>query len=741
MFSKIFFCIEQIYITKLLIDLNKSNFFSRVISRVVMLRCQDFIKLMEKYLKDNLNISLEIKRNVQKLKDYYRINCLRQRNKLSGHMQDIEFFERINLWQEIDIDKISHIFESMFNTYKLLESQELVPFKENYYSMLESKVSEIIRYNDQNDIEKTPMMSVDSFAIARYNNSGLLNFHPLHDKCGMIQALNLLLKYEIGFLSILSFQKEFEIWIRSLIIIDVINMLDNLFTRSEIPETSKMYNKGLDLILKESGFSNSLEIMDTFMSNCKLKDKYSDLRRLRNKMCCHLDIDIDLEDYKKEILNYNLTVLLDRYNVLEELFIKVCKSEFILGTYIIPPTPLKDIEIVSNFSENKPFDPNLIPQKNFFVKEGPPKDFSFYLNELSVESEKINNDVSNFFSKAFVGPDIDRKISIEGKVLEYRKAHKFVEDCLLDKNISVKTKLKFLKIINNSKNGYPEQLLYILMTTYNSIRESRILTINYLYQFGEMLAGINNALFQLLKKENIENDKDFVIFYYSILSLLKIHVQNINHKKKIAENEYSLFIKKRIGNTAKRKVITSIFLFSELMFNPELSAYFEKFKEIYISFFQSVIVSNIDGLLKEYSTKMSEKEREFFLKAIDNNNLIFILYNIAKKIEESGSGYYKIFYELAINFFKFNYNDDSHIEYLAYSFYKIEKFDISVQYYDQLIRRNPERYEYFFRSLELFVSIKDPIRFEQYKNKMLDRYNMKNEDIKKLRELEKEMNL
>jgi len=743
----IFFCVEQIYLTNELIKTNVSNFYSRVFARVIILRCQDFIKLSKRYIKSHKELPSTIEAKLNDLENYYTGIYLRQRNKLSGHVQDIEFWERNTLWLDIESEKLNTLFNKTISFYKMLTDQDdYIELNEINYKIPEDIKLKLNEYNGLNDIENKPMMSSDAFSMTRYNTGGIIYVHPVQDKCGVILALNIILKYEVGLISILRSNSNLSLWVKIIIIIDMISLLDNLFTRPEISPNSIMYNKGLDTILIENDFTKSNKIVNDFKDTFDLNENYSKLRHLRNKIGGHIDIDINLEEYKERIMNLDMDILLDRYNVLSDLFNKICMSDFRLKIFNISPTSMKGVTQVESSAHVKPFDETLIPTQHFKVLDFKSEDdYNKYLELLSVENGRIPEEILDFFRMAFERSDVEEKIVFEkNQIIEYRKAHKFIEYSLSDVDISIATKLKLLEIINYAKNGFPNQLLYILLSTFDSNKDERVLKINYLFQLGEIGNYKNNKIFELLKRENIEGKSDFIIFYYSILSILKINIchdgiENFNHKNPITENEYTKFVKANIGDTPKRKVITSLLLASEMVFNTRLVLYLEKFRELLLAFFHSTIILNINGFLSEYSTSINDKEREDISQELKTNQLTFIFILLARKIEESGNDYYKLFYGLFIQLFRFYSGHDIHLEHLAYAHYKIEEYEGAIYCYNLLVKKNPENYYYFLRLLEVYSILKNKSEFIRYKKILLTRYEIKDKEKDYINELEKDI--
>lgn len=708
--KKIHFCVTQIIRIKNLVEILDSDFFARVISRKIIVRIDDFIDLTRIYNNSAVTDSVfkkNLKKQLNELDNEFK-NCLiLQRHKFSAHIQDLEFGLRIDSWANISYKNIIFFHNKIIEIYELLKNQPyFIPINTNDFALSRKIINKIQAVVKDKDIESSPMASTDILAMTRFNSSGaMIPCHPIQDKVLTLNSIVIMLDFEIELYKCLE-DMQYKYVLQTLIINDIISFVDNIITPLSNNSTSpnNSTDKGLDELL------DNRDILDKFLHNFNL-DTLAELRIIRNKLGAHIDRKDLLKDIIGLLEHHNFDNTIAIYNNFLNILYKICNNTFHLKHLTLPPTKMHGCLEVSHK-----------PEKTFFVN--PKVETSFikkdinnialyknYLNKLFVEKNNDEyEDIRHFFYDALAHSEIVETVFFDNKILELTKAHKFFLTRLQGSMISDRKRI-ILKLLNDCSNGYPTQLVYILVTTYNGNKLTN-LTKEYIAHLGDISHNYSESAMAMLT--NFLNSEDINIEYFTLLSLLKIDIKDrgikcVNKKLKIVENESSRIIKKRLDNYKPFfKVFVSILLSSEMLFNPTLGIGQKFFKELYFDYFENIFLSNIQ--LLELSFTENEISTIKDLKAKNLLSDIFII--IAEKFGEQNES--QVFYTaIANNLLKLNFKHLPFVEHLAYSKYKIGNIHEAVEIYERLVQQNPDIIEYRIYLLDYYIEKKDLTSFNK----------------------------
>jgi hypothetical protein len=119
--SHLRYCEQEINLTSRLVKLNNSDFFKRGISRYLIIRLDDFIKIGRQV--NNASIrNKPIKRALNDIADMYALFAKSQRDKMGAHFQWLDYLEQMNSWSEINLDKVDYFQQEVARIYTMLPS-------------------------------------------------------------------------------------------------------------------------------------------------------------------------------------------------------------------------------------------------------------------------------------------------------------------------------------------------------------------------------------------------------------------------------------------------------------------------------------------------------------------------------------------------------------------------------------------------------------------------------------------
>lgn len=720
--KKIHFCITQIIRIKNLIEVIESDFFARVVSRKVIVRIDDFIDITRRYNNSTVTDGV-LKRNLKTKLNELNIefeNRLRlQRHKFSAHVQDLEFGLRIDSWANISFENIVFFHDKIIEIYELLENQsDYILINTSDLVLSKQEINKIHTIVKNKDIESSPMISTDILAMTRFNSSAMIPGHPIQDKVLTLNSIVIILNFEIELYKCFE-NIDYKYLLQTLIINDIISFIDNIITPEYIDDT------GLDELLENK------DILDKFLTTFNL-NTLADIRMIRNKLGAHVDRTDAFEDLIGLLENNNFENTLSSYKNFLNIFYKICNNVFYLKHLTLPPTKMQGVLEVSQKPE-KTFFKNVQVNTEFVKKDINDIDlYKEYLKKLFIDTNNDEyEDIRHYFYDALAHSEVAKTVIFDNKNLELKKAHEFFISQLNSGKATDKKRV-ILKLLSDCSNGYPEQLVYILTSTYN-INKLTNLTKEYIVHLGDISHKHSDSAMLMLT--SFFNSKDINIEYFTLLSLLKIDIKNrgidcYNKKLKIVENEYSEIIKERIGSyNPLFKVFMSMLLSSEMIFSHMLGNYQKFFKELYFDYFEDVFFKDIESLGLEFT----DDERQNLKEAKNGNHLSNIFLLIAEKLEDDKA---QLFYQaIANNLLKLNFTHLAFVEHLAFAKYKTGNIDEAVEIYKKLVDQNPDVVEYRIQLLNYYLEQKDLEAFNNEVQYLEDTFRLTDEQVDTLNKI------
>ncbi|MGE4456840.1 MAG: tetratricopeptide repeat protein [Arcobacteraceae bacterium] len=720
--KKIHFCVAQIIRIKKLIEIIESDFFARVISRKIIVRIDDFIDITRRYNNATVTdrvLKRTLKTKLNEINTEFENRLKLQRHKFSAHIQDLEFGLRIDSWANISYENILFFYDKIIETYDLLENQaNYIPININDLEISQQEINKIQELVKEKDIENNPMVSTDILALTRFNSGAMIPGHPIQDKVLTLNSIVIILDFEIEIYKCFK-HLDYKYLLQTLIINDIISFIDNIIPPGNSSEI------GLNELLENR------DILDRFLNTFNL-EALEDIRNIRNKLGAHIDRDALFEELIELLENHNFEKTLSIYKNFLNIFYKICNETFYLKGLTLPPTKMQGVLEVSHKPE-KTFFENVQIDTAFIKKDiNDVELYKEYLNKLfiGISNDKYE-DIRHYFYDALAHSEVFKTVTFDNKKLELKKAHEFFIS-KLKSSISPDKKRIILKLLSDCSNGYPEQLVYILTSTYN-INKLTSLTKEYIVHLGDISHKHSNSAMLMLI--GFLNSKDINIEYFTMLSLLKIDIKSrgidcVNKKLKIVENEYSRVIKERINSyNPFFKVFISMLLSSEMVFNPMLGDYQKFFQELYFDYFEDIIFENINLL----DVNITDDEMKILKEAKTGNYLSNIFLLLAEKFEDDKS---ELFYQaIANNLLRLNFAHLPFIEHLAYAKYKVGQLNEAVEIYKRLVDQNPDVVEYRIQLLNYYIEKKDSLAFDSELKYLENTFSLTDEQLKVLNQI------
>lgn len=336
--EKLKFIAEEMQIAFFIAKNITDSFVARTIARHIVVRAENFIQHARGLLKPLRAAGYQVSEFHASKEAYasaFEEYFSAARHKLGAHVQDLDFGKRIELWNDIEIVKISFFVEGAQEIYRDLRRLSLpnyVAYTEPPELTNQVVLEALHRY--QRDIENRNgiELGTDPLALTRPNTTALLNATPVHSRAGQLVLIRRWVAMQDDLLQKVITQPRIARLLKARIITDIVSFCDCLVTRPAVAGAPQEMD-GLDKLIALSGESSA--VIDDFVSTSNFMDELWTARSIRNNIGSHVDIDttVTLANLLANLDSYDVYEALHFYKRVEAAFTKTCFQILFLKMY------------------------------------------------------------------------------------------------------------------------------------------------------------------------------------------------------------------------------------------------------------------------------------------------------------------------------------------------------------------------------------------------------------------------
>lgn len=451
-------------------------FLTRTIARHILIRAENFIE-HARGLRRPLNDAGYDTRAFHKTKEAYALVFEEYfklaRHRLGAHVQDFDFGKRIELWNEIEIVKVSYFVDGAREIYQNLAGLALpgyVAYAEPAAVSDPSLAQTLGQIQRSIDARNWVEMGTDPLAMTRGNTAAVLNTTPVHARAGQLALIRRWITLQLDIREKLIAYPAISRIFKARIITDIVSFCDCLVTRPVTPGALQAMD-GLDKLVQAEGQSSAP--IDSFVVASHFETELATARAGRDTVGAHLEIDetYSLATLLADLDRYDLVKVLAFYQRVAAAFTKLCFTILFLRMYAADGSRLYGVSM--SHSAAKPYaEGAALPQAA--PPEPPPiNDENAYRKNLTRwldGDEHQKGDARAFFWSAFMGSDVAEVIRETERLgggerywsHDFRKAHAFLLSTLNDglSDFDFKGVLDF---ILSCRNGAPYLLAEVLV--------------------------------------------------------------------------------------------------------------------------------------------------------------------------------------------------------------------------------------------------------------------------------------
>jgi hypothetical protein len=451
-------------------------FFARTIARHILVRAENLIahaRGLRRPLRDagfDTNAFHTAKEAyATEFEKYFKV----ARHKIGAHVQDFDFGKRIELWNDIEVVKLSYFVDGAREIYEGLAALTVpgyVPYAVPA-ELSDPKIVGILHQIQRSlDARTWVEMGTDSLAMARGNTSAVLNTTPVHARAGQLALIRRWIALQLELRGKLAAYPAIARLFKERIVTDIVSFCDCLVTRP-VAAGALQAMDGLNKLVQAENQSSAA--IDDFVSASHFETDLAATRRVRDKIGAHLEIDEaeTLPMLLADLNAFDLDKALAFYARVAAAFNKQCFAVLFLRMYAADGARLYGVTMAH--SAVKPFagvaepTPAAPPAPPLINNE---QEYAKNLRRWLDGDENQKGTARDFFWKAFMGSDIIEDLKetehfgsgARYHQHQFRKAHQFLLDALNDGQSDFDFK-GILDLVMSCRGGAPYPLSEVLV--------------------------------------------------------------------------------------------------------------------------------------------------------------------------------------------------------------------------------------------------------------------------------------
>lgn len=473
--EKLRFIVDDLQIALHLANHAPDAGIARMLARHILIRAFDFIDHARGLRKPLAQAGFDVA-EFHRTKEAYAAAFdeyfVRVRHRLGAHVQDLDFEERLALWNDIEVVKADYFVDGAREIYVhlgTLNPPGYAPFvrpPELDDAALASRL-EALRLEARR--EARPEMASDSLALTRSNTVTALNTTPVHQRAAQLALLRRWVKDQKRYLEHLAEHPRVRRILRARLITDIVSFADCLTTRPVAPDAPQAM-AGLDDLIREGG--QSAAPLEALRRVIDVESVLTEPRTVRNKIGGHLDIDpaTAVPALVARLDQFDLESSLRLFDRFEAAFIKACRGVIYLVGYIADGHRMRGVLGVTGPTAT-PFNPS---RPDARIELAPPVfDLATYQAQLMQwrgGDPEAQADAKAYFYDAFNhAPEttcINREESLglgaRYHQIHLRTSHQFIADALAAASDD-QTVGEIVELVSSAARGSPLALTEILL--------------------------------------------------------------------------------------------------------------------------------------------------------------------------------------------------------------------------------------------------------------------------------------
>jgi len=354
--NKMRLCIQEMKFCKSIIDCKGEvdEWCAHLFAIYITIRMDDFTKIVGKHIPKTDGKREYFMEVLTRYNDGYRsvrdkLGAHFQNPKETGDVTDIELQQRLSIYSSLDYDGICNLVDIALLLFEIVcedasEDMALEPAASN-------DLMEVTAHCHDIYMDDVAHLGVDAFAISGKNTGVMFTCSAAQQKAQLLKSLQLMTQTVCGFCCLTFNDDNTKRLFKRYFITLVINFYDNFVTRN-IPDTADQYDEAFDKLIGNLGTKTQpkeeLEkLLVDLVSKRQLTPRVEKLRKVRDKVCSHLDLDMTLDDLNQLLDDTGMDSITELYHDIDVSWEYLLRHVFLLRMVAIPArSPLYGSEFV-----------------------------------------------------------------------------------------------------------------------------------------------------------------------------------------------------------------------------------------------------------------------------------------------------------------------------------------------------------------------------------------------------------
>jgi len=545
--EKLRFIISEMQLALMLAKHAPDDFIARALARHILVRAENYIEHVRR-LRNVLNAAGFNTHDFHTRKEIYARSFEEYfktvRHKLSAHVQDIDFGKRIELWNDVEINKTGYFVDGAKEIYESLATLGIpgyVPYAAPADLTDPALLAILKSYQGSADNRIRAEIGVDPLAMTRSNTVAMMVTGDAQQRAGQLVLIRRWIRSQREFMAQVEGYLNVVRILKARIITDIVSFYDGLVTRRVAPGALQEMD-GLDTLLSAAGQDASA--IGKFVTESTFDTALQAARQVRDHGGAHLEIDeaLTLADLIKEIDGFDLPDALAFFERVTQLFTKVCHEVLFLRMYAVDGQRLYGVTPnafrITPFDDRKLSSPTAVPPTIPRYDDGElyREALNSWLRGDDVERQNARQYFWNAFLHSATAEEITEEEALGGGTRFHRHhlrtAHQFMIDALgsgqLDSVLG-----EALELLLSCRSGDPYSLAEILIRWDGPIAQRNERTICYC--LGETARWPHQTVKDYLLGR-ARGALDWNVRFNALLALFKIFVRSegpnrINNKR------------------------------------------------------------------------------------------------------------------------------------------------------------------------------------------------------------------
>ncbi len=626
--EKLKFIVEEMQLAFHLAMHLTEPFVARTLARHILIRAENFVEHARGLRKplndagyDTRDFHIAKEAYASAFEEYFKAS----RHRLSAHVQDFDFGKRIELWNDIEIVKISFFVDGAQEIYRRLAPlnlPEYVVYADPPELADPTVLDTIHQFQRAMDSRNWIEMGTDSLAMTRNNTAAVLNTTPVHARAGQLALIRRWIAMQVGLLDKFAAHLRIARILKGRIITDLVSFCDCLVTRP-VSIGAPQAMDGLDKLITANGQSSAP--IDNFIAASNFQAELQTARAIRDTIGAHLEIDdaYTIASLLAGLDAYDLGQGLSFYKRVGAVFTKTCHSILFLRMYAADGRRLYGVSAsqapaVPYAGNNVAGPPAPLGPPPINDEEAYPKNLTRWLDGDDAQK----GDARQFFSDAFAGSQSVETIEEverfgEGEHIsrhEFRKAHQFLSSMLSD-GLSDFDFKGILDLILSCRSGWPYPLAEVLVRYGRDASVFRQWLI--CYALGEIGSAPHASTCEFLEARALS--QSWPIRLQAALARFKTYIKaegifRINHRGQ-TRADYGALVNSLMAPMSEPERLVCSLAFASILSGPAVGSLSQPFQSNYVAL-QTQIETLCLPLLKDDD----KRSKATTLKQLIQNN-------------------------------------------------------------------------------------------------------------------------